>query len=257
MNKDVKDIIEKIRKLQMRTTTNGCSQNEAMISAQKISDLMQTYRIKEDQINFDTDEIKRLYYEFSNAFGRSHHPVVFAHAGIEAICGVKLYCTTETKLFDNYNTKKIFKLAINGFDADVEQAKYLVYVIQKAIDTEIVKFKKGNVYQNSNRKVSLVNGFAQSMSARIGERLKEMAKDNAWKTYQEKKKQNLETGKDLVVVKSQLINQWLKNKGVTLRSSSTSRSNMSAGGLGRNAGNNVSLNKGVHGSSNQQYIGSR
>ena len=88
MNKDVKDIIEKIRKLQMRTTTNGCSQNEAMISAQKISDLMQTYRIKEDQINFDTDEIKRLYYEFSNAFGRSDHPVVFAHAGIEAICGV-------------------------------------------------------------------------------------------------------------------------------------------------------------------------
>jgi len=255
MNKDVKDIIEKIRKLQMRTTTNGCSQNEAMISAQKISDLMQTYRIKEDQINFDVDQIKRLYYEFSNSFGRSYHPVVYAYEGIEDICGVKLYCTSETKLFDKYNTKKIYKLAINGFDADVEQAKYLVYVIQKAIDTEIVDFKNGNIYKKSNRKVSLVNGFAHSMAVRIGERLKEMAKDNAWKTYQEKKKQNLETGKDLVVVKNQLIRDWLKNKGVVLRKSSSSHSNMSASGLGRSAGNNVSLNKGVHGSSNQQYIG--
>ena len=255
MNEDIKNIIDKIKKLQQRTTDNGCSQNEAMISAQKISDLMQTYRIKEDQINFDTDDIKRLFYEFSNAFGRSHHPVVFAYKGIEAICGVKLYCTTDRITDDNYNTKKVFKLAITGFDADVEQAKYLVYVVQKAIDTEIVKFKKGNVYKNSERKISLVNGFAQAMSDQIGERLKTMAKDNAWKTYQEKKKQNLETGKDLVIVKGQLINQWLKNKGVTLRSSTTSRSNTSASGLGKNAGNNVSLNKGVHGSSNQQYIG--
>jgi len=255
MNEDIKNIIDKIRKLQQRTTDNGCSQNEAMISIQKISDLMQTYRIKEDQVNFDTDEIKRLYYEFTNAFGRSHHPVVYSYKGIEEICGVKCYCTTEYKTDGNYNKKKVFKLVINGFNADVEQAKYLVYVIQKAIDTEIIKFKNGNIYKNSDRKVSLVNGFAHAMASRIGWRLKQMAKDNAWKTYQEKKKQNLETGKDLVVVKNQLINQWLKDQGIVLRKSSTSHSNSSASGLGHNAGNNVSLNKGVHGSNNQRHIG--
>ena len=56
-------------------------------------------------------------------------------------------------------------------------------------------------------------------------------------------------------VKNQLINTWLKDQGVHLRSTRSSYSNMSGGGLGRNAGKNVSLNKGVHGSRNQARIG--
>ena len=82
-----------------------------------------------------------------------------------------------------------------------------------------------------------------------------MAKDNAWKTHQEKKKQNISNGRDLVVVKNQLINTWLKDQGVHLRTSRSSHSNSSGSGLGKNAGKNVSLNKGVHGSRNQARIG--
>ena len=82
-----------------------------------------------------------------------------------------------------------------------------------------------------------------------------MSRDNSWKTYQEKKNQNTSNGRDLVVVKNQLIRTWLKDQGVHLRSTRSSYSNMSGGGLGRSAGKNVSLNKGVHGSRNQARIG--
>ena len=146
-------------------------------------------------------------------------------------------------------------MAICGFSADVEQAKYLLYVIKKAIDSEVERFKRGSLYRQSDRKISLVNGFAYSMSIEIGDRLKEMAKDNAWKTHQEKKKQNISNGRDLIVVKDQLINTWLKDQGVHLRSTRSSYSNMSGGGLGRSAGKNVSLNKGIYGSRNQARIG--
>ena len=248
---DIKSIIEKIRKLQQHTTANGSSQNEAMISAQKISDLMQNYRIKEDQIDFDNEDINRIFYEF----GSKSHPCVYAWEGIEAICGVKLYNSTEYRTDNDYNSKKVCSMAICGFHADVEQAKYLLYVIKKAIDSEVERFRKGSLYKNSDRKVSLVNGFAYSMGNEISKRLEEMAKENSWKTYQEKKKQNISNGRDLVVVKGQLINTWLKDQGVHLRTTSSSHSNMSGGGLGRNAGKNVSLNKGVHGSRNQARIG--
>ena len=248
---DIKSIIEKIRKLQQHTTANGSSQNEAMISAQKISDLMQTYRIKEDQIDFDNEDINRIFYEF----GSKSHPCIYAWEGIEAICGVKLYNSSKYKTDGDYNEKKVCSMAICGFHADVEQAKYLLYVIKKAIDSEVERFKKGSLYKNSDRKVSLVNGFAHSMGSEIGNRLEEMAKENSWKTYQEKKKQNISNGRDLVVVKGQLINTWLKDKGVRLRTSTSSFSNSSGDGLGRNAGKNVSLNKGVHGSRNQARIG--
>ena len=248
---DIKSIIEKIKKLQQQTTANGCSQNEAMISAQKISDLMQTYRIKEDQIDFDNEDIKRLYYEF----GSKAHPCKYAWEGIEAICGVKLYNSSENRTDNDYNRTRVYSMAICGFHADVEQAKYLMYVIKKAIDGEVEKFKRGSLYKLSNRKVSLVNGFAMSMGSEIGRRLEEMARDNAWKTYQEKKKQNTSNGRDLVVVKNQLIRTWLKDQGVHLRSTRSNYSNMSGGGLGRSAGKNVSLNKGVHGSRNQARIG--
>ena len=248
---DINSIIEKIRKLQQHTTANGSSQNEAVISAQKISDLMQTYRIKEDQIDFNNEDIKRIFYEF----GSTAHPCIYAWDGIEAICGVQLYNSTKYTTDNDYNKKKVCSMAICGFHADVEQAKYLLYVIKKAIDSEVERFKKGSIYKQSNRKVSLVNGFALSMGSEIGKRLKEMARDNSWKTYQEKKKQNISNGRDLVVVKGQLIKTWLKDQGVHLRSTSSSYSNMSGGGLGRNAGKNVSLNKGVHGSRNQARIG--
>ena len=248
---DIRSIIEKIRKLQQQTVVNGCTQNEAMISAQKISDLMQTYRIKEDQIDFDNEDINRIFYEF----GSKSHPCIYAWKGIEAICGVQLYNHSEYKTDNDYNRKKVCSMAICGFSADVEQAKYLLYVIKKAIDTEVERFKKGSVYKQSDRKVSLVNGFALSMGSEIGKRLKEMAKDNAWKTYQEKKKQNTSNGRDLIVVKNQLINTWLKDQGVHLRTTSSSHSNMSGSGLGKNAGKNVSLNKGVNGSRNQARIG--
>ena len=248
---DIKSIIEKIKKLQQQTTANGCSQNEAMISAQKISDLMQTYRIKEDQIDFDNEDIKRIFYEF----GSIAHPCRYAWKGIEAICGVRLYNSTKHTTDNDYNRKRVCSMAICGFSADVEQAKYLLYVIKKAIDSEVERFKRGSLYKQSNRKVSLVNGFALSMGNEISDRLEEMAKDNAWKTYQEKKKQNTSNGRDLVVVKNQLINTWLKDQGVHLRSTRSSYSNLSGSGLGRNAGKNVSLNKGVHGSRNQARIG--
>ena len=248
---DIKSIIEKIKKLQQQTTANGCSQNEAMISAQKISDLMQTYRIKEDQIDFDNEDIKRIFYEF----GSVAHPCRYAWKGIEAICGVRLYNSSKHTTDNDYNRKRVCSMAICGFSADVEQAKYLLYVIKKAIDSEVERFKRGSLYKQSNRKVSLVNGFALSMGNEISDRLEEMAKDNAWKTYQEKKKQNTSNGRDLVVVKNQLINTWLKDQGVHLRSTRSSYSNLSGSGLGRNAGKNVSLNKGVHGSRNQARIG--
>ena len=248
---DIRSIIEKIRKLQQQTVVNGCTQNEAMISAQKISDLMQTYRIKEDQIDFDNEDINRIFYEF----GSKKHPCAYAWEGIEKICGVRVYNSSEYKTDSDYNHKKVYSFAICGFSADVEQAKYLLYVIKKAIDTEVERFKKGSVYKQSDRKVSLVNGFAYSMSCEIGDRLEEMAKDNAWKTYQEKKKQNTSNGRDLIVVKNQLINTWLKDQGVHLRTTSSSHSNMSGSGLGKNAGKNVSLNKGVNGSRNQARIG--
>ena len=248
---DIKSIIEKIKKLQQQTTANGCSQNEAMISAQKISDLMQTYRIKEDQIDFDNEDIKRIFYEF----GSKKHPCVHAWKGIEAICGVRVYSQSRYKTDSDYNHKKVCSFAICGFHADVEQAKYLLYVIKKAIDSEVERFKKGSIYKQSDRKVSLVNGFALSMGNEIGDRLEEMARDNAWKTYQEKKKQNSSNGRDLIVVKNQLINTWLKDQGVHLRTSRSSYSNMSGSGLGKNAGKNVSLNKGIYGSRNQARIG--
>ncbi len=254
---DINSIIEKIRKLQQHTTANGSSQNEAVISAQKISDLMQTYRIKEDQIDFNNEDIKRIFYEF----GSTAHPCRHAWDGIEAICGVKLYNSTKHTTDNDYNRKRVCSMAICGFHADVEQAKYLLYVIKKAIDSEVERFRKGSLYRQSDRKVSLVNGFALSMGNEISKRLEEMAKENSWKTYQEKKKQNNfhdnlnNPSRDLVVVKGQLINTWLKDQGVRLRTSRSSHSNMSGSGLGKNAGKNVSLNKGVNGSRNQARIG--
>ena len=96
---DIRSIIEKIRKLQQQTVVNGCTQNEAMISAQKISDLMQTYRIKEDQIDFDNEDIERIFYEF----GSKAHPCIYAWEGIEKICGVKVYNHSEYKTDSDYN----------------------------------------------------------------------------------------------------------------------------------------------------------
>ena len=253
MNNDIKIIIEKIKKLQQKTIDNGCTENEVMISANIVNKLMQEHRIKEEQINFDKDDLMTMDYEF----GSKKHPCVYAHHGIEKLCGVKLYTKHEIKTDESYNYIRIKTLKINGFEADVEQAKYLVHIVKLAIDNEIAKFKKGTLYKKSPRKISLVNGFAIAMSSQIGDRLEKMAKDNAWQTHKDNQSNNTvqSTGKDLVVVKEQMIANYLAEKGVRLRSSSSRYSNGLGMGAGRNAGNNVSLNKGVHGSNNQRYIG--
>ena len=84
MSNDIKNIIEKIRKLQQKTIENGCTENEVFLSAEKVNTLMQEYRIKEDQINFDTNNIMMKEY----FIGKQKHPVENAYYGVEKLCGV-------------------------------------------------------------------------------------------------------------------------------------------------------------------------
>jgi hypothetical protein len=234
---EIQTVIEIIKNLTKKTTSNGCTEGEALAAAIKIGDLLKVFNLSMDKIFLG--EAKCVTGEVSIG-GNNRKPVDSCVVTIGEFCDCRVW----------FSRGMEGKYCFFGLETDVEMAKYLYGIISSAIDTETIKFKLSPTYifAAAHRK-RLSTSFQRGMAARIHHRLKEMMEQRKAEEDEEQQDQLESTGTSLVIIKTNKIEDEFErlNLGLKKYYRTTIRYNPDAYLKGQSAGDKVNLNRPVGG----------
>ena len=193
--KERENKLAQIRALMARTVANGCTEAEAKAAAAAVDRLLAKYEIDLDEVTVREQEIVRL-----NVAGVRHHEVSGA--------ALRIAMFTDCKAWTDGPCIVYF-----GFQVDTEIAEYLTLVFKRAIDREgdhFVLFNPEYTALGRHKQAGMLSSFKMCMASRLGERLSELksARDFRQRT----------TGRDLVLIKSPMVDQAFEALGLILGS---------------------------------------
>jgi len=238
-NVELAKVKAKILALTAMTVENGASEAEAFMAMKKVGQLLEQYNISMT----DIAEVR------NETCVTGEYDTGSKHSGVEVSVSVPISQFTNTKVWMS-RTRSGIILNFFGVDTDVELAKYLVAIVANAFNTEYSKFKATEHYINYHGHRRVLNtSFMRGFTNRVNDRIIELTRANT-KTYQNT------TGTALVVVeKSKFVEEEFGKIGMKLRKAAryqTRARDRNAYGAGQSAGNKVTLNRPVGGSSTKQ-----
>jgi hypothetical protein len=211
-----------------KTTSNGCSEAEALTAAEMIGKLMQEYDLSMSEIEFKNEEFLTLTIDTDSRIAAPIHSVINS---------IGLY--TDTKVWFTRGAKIVYSFF--GTKKDTEIAGFLYNLLVGAIKMETESFKKTDSY-----KLSSLNGrtktssFANGMATRLSHRLQEMKRE------QEVKNESTSTSLVPVNKMSIVLDQFGKlNIGLKTSVRRTTAGSYDAYRAGQAAGDRVNINGGL------------
>lgn len=224
---NISKIREKISALLKRNTENGASEAEAVAAMGHAARLMEEHGITMEDI--------RTGSEAASDFIRKHVNEGEKQLGVfDRLVAPAIARYTDTKVWNDKSVRGVSKLIFFGYRVDVELAEYIREVCDRASDTEWKKYSKTLPVGNRHKQRK---SFLAGMAVRLSERLRELKTENVEKT----------NGRDLVVVKTDLVRRAFENENMRLRSGGRiTYSANNAFSAGKTAADNVRFNRAVH-----------
>ena len=248
---EVDKIKKKVYHLLNKTTESGCTEEEAMLAAQKAGELMDHYQLKMSDIEIREQKCVEMRVDCGS---RSRGPLDKCAVALARYCDVKIWFDS-AKLRRGYNRylakedRKNSNYGVFGLEADCQLFEYLLNVIRKAVEKEAAAFRKTDDYELAWSKKTATNTFKRYMCITISNRLKEM---------KENRQRDVETtGRNLVLLKDAMIEDEWEKAGIKLtkhKRRSTVRYDGYAAVAGSTAGKSVNLNPGVGGTRSHKAI---
>ncbi|MEI7606973.1 MAG: DUF2786 domain-containing protein [Rhodospirillaceae bacterium] len=240
-NADLEKLKARIQALRSKTVENGCTEEEALSAAAKVADLLDQYDLSLTDIELREEPCERAEFETRRKQG------IPLDACIPAIAEF-----TDCKVWREKNQLGEFRFVFFGMRPDVAVAQYLCELIDVAMLTEVERFKRTAGYRryhpNDRRAVStsFLHGMASSIAAKL--RAMKVQRDTAHKV----------TGRDLVVVKSAVVEDELAKLGMNFSTRRRTRRMVAKDAFeaGHVAGQSVAINPGVgHGAQAEKVRG--
>jgi Protein of unknown function (DUF2786) len=206
-DEDLARVVQRIQALRAKTVDQGCTEQEALASANKVAELLDRYGLSLSEI-----ELRRQACEgFGIDTGRRRRGVFDACVpSIAAFCDCKVWGETTPA----GSLRHVFF----GLPADVEAAHFLYDLIGVTFDTETTRFKTGTIYASleTDERRNAMNSFQTGLSHGIGGKLKAMKaeRDTSNRTS---------SGRDLVPLKTSVIDDELAKLGLSFHSTSRGR----------------------------------
>ena len=231
----------KILALMAKTTENGCTEEEALASSKKVQELLHAHQLDLSDLEIQNSKCTQAEYD------TQMKGVVMTQHVVAAIGHF-----TDTKVWLQKTKYGTIGYQFFGLEHDVLIAEYILKVCDWAIIWGGEDFKDTDQWNFApkNKRGRLKEDFQYGMARRLSTRIREM-KDR------QKRNDIASTGRDLVVVKSAVVEDEFAKLGLNL--GNERRSNRQVDGeayaKGQAAGNDVALNPGVNdGSSPSGYI---
>ena len=220
----------RVQALRAKTLESGCTEDEALAAAAKVAELLDRHDLSLTDIELRASACERVVHETHR---KKRIPIE------DCIGAVAHFC--DCKVWREKNERAETRYVFFGLPADAEVALYLTGVIDHAVRSELGRYKTSREYLRfRHQDRHLVNAsFALGMVSSIGQKLKALKA--------ERETANARTGRDLVVVKSSVVEEELRKLGLTLRTTrgagrSVSPDAFAAGGV---AGSSFAITRGI------------
>ena len=197
---DLDKLKTRIQGLRAKTTDNGCTEAEAMSAAAKVAELLDRYDLSLTDVEIRDALCERREYE-------THHnkriPLGDCIGAIANFCDCRVWRET--------NPAGAARYVFFGLRSDIEVAHYLTELIDSAVRFELGRYKITPEYQRfRHQERHMANAsFTLGMVASIADKLTAMkaGRDQA----------NSDAGRDLVVLKSAVVDAELDKLDLKLR----------------------------------------
>jgi len=195
-------LVARIEALRAKTVVNGCTEEEALAAAAKVAELLDRYDLSLDDVALRAAPCEERAYEPGR---KKRIPLEECIGAVADFCG----CRAWRERTPDGGPRYVFF----GLAADVAVAHYLIELIDTAVRAELGRYKTSREYQAfRHQERHLVNAsFALGMVGSIADKL------TAMKAERDRAKGV--TGRDLVVVKTNVVDAELAKLGVELRQS--------------------------------------
>jgi hypothetical protein len=225
------DIKAKISALLSKNADNGATESEAIAAMRIAQRLMVEHGVTMEDILQNNDAAKDFIREVMRTGRKNLHEVdLYCVSTIAEFCDVKVWQNKEY----SGNIKVGVSVQFFGYVSDVELAKYLREMIFRAMEWEWSLYS--NKINDSGHKRSIRKSFMVGMGGRLCQRLREL------------KMENSTTGRDLIILKDQLVTQaWAEQVNIKLQKNYAPKtvtvSNGAAYRAGINAGDRVNISR--------------
>lgn len=205
-DEDLARVIQRIQALRAKTVDQGCTEQEAMASANKVAELLDRYGLSLNEIELrnqacegfgvDTERRRRSAFD-------------------ECIPSLAAFC--DCKVWSEKARTGTLRYVFFGLPADVEAAHFLYDLIGVTFDTESTLFKTSAIYTElaSGERRNAVNSFQIGLAHGISGKLKSMKaeRDASNRTS---------SGRDLAPLKTSVIDEELAKLGLSFHTKSRS-----------------------------------
>jgi hypothetical protein len=190
----------RIRALRAKTTDNGCTKEEALAAAAKVAELLDRHDLLLSDVELREGACERVVYE---TYRKKRIPIA------DCIGAIAHFCDCRVWREKNEHGEALY--VFFGLPADAEVALYLTGLIDNAVRSELGRYKTSRDYLRfRHQERHLANAsFAIGMVTSIAEKLEAMKAD--------RDRANVKTGRDLVVVKTSIIEDELQKLGISFR----------------------------------------
>ena len=190
----------RIQGLRAKTTANGCTEGEALSAAAKVAELLDRYDLSLTDVEIREAPCERRDFETRR---KKRIPLD------DCIGAIALFC--DCRVWREKNPAGEARYVFFGLRTDVEVAHYLTELIDAAVRAELGRFKTGADYQrfrHQERHVANAS-FTLGMVASIAQKLMAMKA--------ERDRANAGAGRDLVVLKTAVVDAELDKLDLKLR----------------------------------------
>jgi hypothetical protein len=230
-NDELARVKARIKALTDRTVARGCTEAEAMAAAEMAGRLLERYALTMSEIDVRQEPCVQVEVPLG---GTRRRPIDACVPAIARFCDCKVWLAR-----DPVQSNYIFF----GFETDAGLAAYLFSVIDRAIRTELARFRDSGTTLGGTALRRAIGSFQHGMAARVAERLEAMHEQRESAVAAQRP-----TGTALTIVRHQVVEDAFRATKVRLQSMPglTQRRN-AAFHAGRAAGERVNLNRPVGG----------
>jgi hypothetical protein len=191
-------VVVRIKALRSKTVEQGCTEEEAMLAAKKVAELLDRYGLSLNESSFKEQTCTGQGIDT----GRKRLGALDATLSVVAeFCDCRTWYEVKA---DGTHRHIIF-----GLPADVEAAHYLYERVCAAFETETKSFKKSTLYLKGDQghRRSATTSFQDGLCSGINSKLRALRKNRTLKSS---------SGTDLVLLKKTAVEEEMERLGLTL-----------------------------------------
>ena len=199
-------VLARIQGLRNKTVERGCTEAEALLAAGKVAELLDCYGLSLSEVNIKQQSCSSEGIETK----RKRRSVLD-----NCIGAIAVFC--DCRAWHEKTQEGHLRNIFFGLPADVAGACFLYEKINKALDTETKNFKRSNIYNryNSEQRRRAATSFRLGLGHGICIKLNQL-----------KEVRNISirtnSGRDLVPLKNNVIDEELAALGLNFRTSRSS-----------------------------------